>query len=154
MSRAETFVEDSLETETAASDETLLIRDGLQLDMGEPWMGWRFRWIVGFTFLASLFVAGVTFAAFPRIWVPDSPLAAVSQSQPPGLSQTGFTDNVSLGEIGQIMQSDRRVLQFEVTDRNGKKVTPDDAADKLKLDEILFRGNSMGLIQQRTLVVR
>lgn len=140
-------VEDSLDvSEQRTRKDVLQIKDGLQLDSREPWIGWRFRSIVVFTFIASLLVAGVTFAAFPRIWVPESPLANLRQPLAAALThQTGFTDEVRLGEIGEIMQSDARALQFEISAMSdGAEVTPEEFADAMRMDEILFRGNALG----------
>lgn len=140
-------VEDSLEaSERKSGADILQVKDGLQLDSREPWIGWRFRFIVGFTFVASLLVAGVTFAAFPRIWVPESPLAALRQPLSAAFThQTGFTDTVKLGEIGEIMQSDARALQFEIESiKDGSSVTPEQFATAMGMDEILFRGNALG----------
>lgn len=148
MRRSEGAVEDSLAmpSESVVSSN-LLVRDGLQLDDREPWMGWRFRWIVFFTFASSLVVAGVTFAAFPRIWVNESPLAGLNtDSSSGGLgSRIGFKDVVALGAIGKIMESDERALQFEIqkmTDRS--PVTPEQFAEALRMDEIMFRGTALG----------
>ena len=141
-------VEDSLAaTATAAKspDSVLLVRDGLQLDSHEPWIGWRFRAIVAFTFVSSLLVAGITFAAFPRIWVPQSPLANFQDTEGGLVNQTGFTDEVALGEIGEIMQSDKRALAFEITRMNGgMPVTPEQFTTAAGMDELLLRGNALG----------
>ncbi len=148
LERSSDGVEDSLNAVATgeAHDPLLLIRNGLQLDSNEPWIGWRFRGIVGFTFVASMVLAAATFAAFPRIWVPESPLAGLRDAaQRAVMNQTGFTENVALGEIGQIMQSDARVLQFEITRmKDGASVMPEEFADFMRMDEIMFRGNALG----------
>lgn len=137
--------EDSLNAAAVASS-SLTVRNGLQVDADERWIGWRFRAIVGFAFFASLFVGVITFVVFPRIWVPGSPLSGIAADQARALSsQTGFTENVQLGDIGQIMQSDARVLQFQITRRSdGAPVSADNFAQALRMDEILFRGNALG----------
>ncbi len=141
--------EDSLAEETE-HESSITIRNGLQMDSHEPWIGWRFRGIVGFAFLASVFVAAVTFVVFPRVWTDGSPLAEIVGPRSRALfSQTGFTEEVQLGDIGQIMQTDARVLQFEITRvKTGAKMTPDAFANALRTDEILFRGNALGLYDQ------
>ncbi len=137
--------EDSL-AEEEVEDSPVLVRHGLQVDSSEPWIGWRFRGIVGFAFCASLTVGLVTFVVFPRVWMPNSPLAGLtSPAQQALVSQTGFTENVQLGAIGRIMQSDSRVLQFEISDEeSGQPVAPDTFAQKMRMDEVLFRGNALG----------
>jgi protein-glutamine gamma-glutamyltransferase len=146
LARSSDGVEDSLNVaEDSGYSSGLLIRNGLQVDSDERWIGWRFRAIVGFAFVASLCVALVTFVVFPRVWVDQGTLPQLHTSRNALSHQTGFTDNVELGEIGEIMQSDARVLQFEITSMgNGVAVTPDQFATAMKLDEILFRGNALG----------
>jgi len=136
--------EDSLNP-TLVTDDSLSIRNGLQVDSEEPWIGWRFRAIVGFAFAASLVVATVTFFVFPRIWTGNSPLAGIADPARQALmSQTGFTENVQLGDIGEIMQTEGRVLQFETTRSTGSSISADEFASALRMDELLFRGNALG----------
>ncbi|MCA9049101.1 MAG: DUF3488 domain-containing protein [Planctomycetaceae bacterium] len=140
-------IEDSLADQPSvqSAHPGVLVHNGLQADTDERWLGPRFVGIVGFTFAASLLIGIIAFALFPRIWVPQSELARLRGSSEAVFHQTGFTDNVELGEIGQIMQSDSRVLQFEITrGDDGSTVTPDAFAEAMKLDEILFRGNALG----------
>lgn len=151
MERSVDGVEDSLNRNAATSDDDrVTIRNGLQLDSYEPWIGWRFRAIVGFSFVASMLIAAVTFAVFPRIWVNESPLAGIREAaQKAIMNQSGFTENVALGEIGQIMQSDARVMQFEITRmQDGGRVMPEEFADFMRMDEILFRGNALGYYKE------
>jgi protein-glutamine gamma-glutamyltransferase len=146
LARSSDGVEDSLNVvEDTGSSSGLLVRNGLQVDSDERWIGWRFRAIVGFAFVASLCVAMVAFVAFPRVWVNAGTLPELQSSRNALTHQTGFTDNVELGEIGEIMQSDARVLQFEITRMDGGAVVaPDAFASAMKMDEILFRGNALG----------
>ena len=146
LARSSDGVEDSLNVvEDTSSSSGLLVRNGLQVDSDERWIGWRFRAIVGFAFIASLCVALVAFVAFPRVWVNAGTFPQLQSSHNALTHQTGFTDNVELGEIGEIMQSDARVLQFEITRMDGgAAVTPDAFAAAMKMDEILFRGNALG----------
>lgn len=137
--------EDSLAEEEDAYESVVTIRNGLQVDSQEPWIGWRFRCIVSFAFAASLLVAIVTFFVFPRVWMPNSPLAGISTPRESLVSQTGFTENVQLGEIGQIMQTEGRVLQFDIKKlRTHEVVSPETFADAMGMDEMLFRGNALG----------
>ena len=147
LARSSDGVEDSLSVvvEDTGAPKGLLVRNGLQVDSDERWIGWRFRAIVGFAFVASLGVAMVAFVAFPRVWVNAGTLPELRESRRALTHQTGFTDNVELGEIGEIMQSDARVLQFEIARMDGgARVTPDTFASAMKMDEILFRGNALG----------
>ncbi|MCA9085491.1 MAG: DUF3488 domain-containing protein [Planctomycetaceae bacterium] len=145
VGRSHNGIEDSLASPQETAESAVIIRNGLQIDTDERWVGWRFTGIVGFAFVASLFVGGVAFALFPRIWVPQSELARIRNTSEALIHQTGFTDDVQLGEIGQIMQSDDRVLQFEITRMDtSESVVPDVFAQAMNLDEIMFRGNALG----------
>lgn len=143
--RSDEHVEDSLNVVEAATAGGVIVRNGLQIDTDERWIGWRFRSIVGFAFAASLFVGVIAFAVFPRVWVRGSALASVTPMRQALMHQTGFTDTVELGEIGEIMQSDRRVLQFEIFRMKDRSpVTTETFATETNMDEILFRGNVLG----------
>lgn len=138
--------EDSLSNRTPDTVDVTqpTVRNGMQFDPDERWIGLRFCGTTGFTFTTSLVIGIIAFAVFPRLWV-NQPLAAMSTIRQALPQQTGFTETVTLGEIGQIMQSDKRVLQFEITDiHDGTVVTPDEFATAMHMDEIMFRGNALG----------
>lgn len=136
------------ETLPGQSGARILVRNGLQRDPAEAWISWRFRGLVGMAFAGSLVLSYLVFAAFPRIWIPGSVLGAPPNSQEIRggiVHRTGFTDTVTLGEIGSVLQSDGRVLQFAVTDLNtGLPVDADRFAEAMDMDDLRFRGNAMG----------
>ncbi len=121
----------------------ILIRNGLQRDSSETWVGWRFRGMVTGSYAVSVVLALIVFAAFPRVWVQGSSLfGEMSVSESGSGSRTGFSDTVELGDIGEIMQSNDRVLAFEIENlKTRQKVTAEAFADAMKMDEIRFRGN-------------
>jgi transglutaminase-like putative cysteine protease len=122
----------------------ILIRNGLQRDSAETWVGWRFRGMVLGSYVISVVLALFVFAAFPRVWVPGSALFGdgADIQQRALRNRTGFTESVQLGEIGQIMESQQRVLVFDVTNLKTKKPMSVEAfADAMQMDEIRFRGN-------------
>ncbi|MEP3480075.1 MAG: DUF3488 and transglutaminase-like domain-containing protein [Fuerstiella sp.] len=145
-------VQDSLNVsaDPLAGQESELVKveNGMQIDADEQWVGWRFRTVVAIAYFASVLVAVITFLVFPRVWVPESPLAGLTNSVQAALSRTGFTENVSLGDIGEIMQSDARVLQFRIkSTANRRDVSPERFCLEMGMDELLFRGNVMGLYE-------
>lgn len=147
-----TTVQDSLNVsalqDSEVDSELVVVENGLQVDSDEEWTGWRFRGVVATAFLSSVGIALITFIVFPRVWVPESPLAGLTESVQAALSTTGFSETVSLGDIGDIMQSDARVLQFRLTSMlNRRDVMPDDFAREVGMDELLFRGNTLGLYE-------
>ncbi|MBL8817622.1 MAG: DUF3488 domain-containing protein [Planctomyces sp.] len=128
----------------------IITEDGLQRDFAEPWVDSRFRGIVGLSYLTSLVLAFVVFAAFPRTpeWGAGTVFAgsaAQGQERTGIVHRTGFTDTVKLGEIGSLLQSSDRVLQFQISEvATGRKATVDEFITAMRMDEILFRGNAMG----------
>ena len=151
-SNTQVTVQDSLNVSAdplmGRESELVQVENGMQVDADEQWVGWRFRTVVTTAYIASVMVAVVTFLVFPRVWVPESPLAGLTDSVQAALSRTGFTENVSLGDIGEIMQSDGRVLQFRIKSmKNRQDVSPEQFCLDMGMDEILFRGNVMGLYE-------
>jgi len=141
-----------LKRQTAASHSSepfkagILVRNGLQRDSSETWVGWRFRWMVAGSYLISVALALIVFAAFPRVWVPGSTLLGDATPNDGGFrNRTGFTESVQLGDIGQIMLNNQRVLAFDIVNKQTeKKVSVENFEDAMNMDEIRFRGNVMG----------
>ena len=129
---------------------TILVRNGLQRDPSETWVGWRFRWMVGGSYLISVVLALIVFAAFPRVWVPGSALFGDGSDSESGYrNRLGFTESVQLGDIGEIMLSNERVLAFDILNlKTGRKVDLDRFAEAMQMDEIRFRGNVMAFYKE------
>ncbi len=127
-------------------DSLIQVRDGLQRDTSETWVGWRFRSMVSGSFVVSLVLAVFVFAAFPRVWVPAGAAFAADAASEGGLgSRSGFNDKVSLGRVGRITLSQQRVLLFSVTSLKSKKpVSAEEFAAAIDMDEVRFRGNTLG----------
>lgn len=125
---------------------SILVRDGLQRDTSEEWIGWRFRSMVTGSFLVSLVLAGFVFAAFPRVWVPGAGAFPSDSPDRGGLmSRSGFKENVSLGHVGPILISQKRVLAFSVTSlKTRQPVSAEQFAAAIDMDEVRFRGNTLG----------
>ena len=131
------------------AEQLISVRNGLQRDAYEPWIALRFRGLVVLSFLVSLALSFVVFTAFPRVWVPGSPFASSqseSSEERSGIfHRTGFTETVQLGEIGNLLTSNGRVIQFSITNlRSGQPTSAESFADAMGIDEIRFRGNAMG----------
>ena len=120
----------------------IMVRNGLQRDAAATWLGWRFRGMVSGSFLVSLILAFIVFAAFPRVWIPGLVLGDIAVEPVIGGGRTGFSNSVSLGDVGKIMQSNARVLTFDAVNLQTKKsMTAEELADGLGMDELRFRGN-------------
>ncbi len=125
-------------------ESEIAVRNGLQRDPSEVWIGWRFRGMVGASYLVSLILAIAVFAAFPRVWVTGGGLFAQGLNEDgSGYGRrTGFNESVRLGDIGQLMTSNARAFSFEVVHaRSRKPVTAEQFAEALKEDEVRFRGS-------------
>ncbi|GDY06712.1 MAG: DUF3488 domain-containing protein [Planctomycetota bacterium] len=112
----------------------------------------RLRWISG-AFVSGVLanvmlsaVVGMLFFVFtPRIWVgsfsafgeaPDLPLRAL---------QSGFAEEVQLGDIGQILEGTNTVLEVRMFDHSDNQPIDIVAhATRLGFDEPLFRGSVLG----------
>jgi hypothetical protein len=120
----------------------IIVRNGLQRDAAETWVGWRFRGMVSGSFVISLILAFIVFAAFPRVWIPGLVLGDIASEHLATGGRTGFSNSVALGDIGRIMQSNARVLTFDAVDlKTQKPMTAEELADGLGGDELRFRGN-------------
>ncbi len=130
----------------------ILVQNGLQRDPNEPWINVRFRGVVLLSFAVSIALSLIVFTAFPRIWVPNSPFyaeASEGENRAGFVHRTGFTDSVSLGEIGSILKSNGRVLQYSITDiHTGSPVEAAVFAAAMNMNEVRFRGNALGMYSQ------
>lgn len=125
----------------------LVVYHGVQTDSVMSWIGMRFRLMILGMCLASLLMSGITFAAFPRVFIGNPLMTGNSRSANTGLIQrTGFREQVKLGEFGRLLTSNERVLRIQVTDQfTGNSINPDRFVDAMGMDELLIRGSTMGL---------
>lgn len=127
----------------------IMVRNGLQRDAAETWVGWRFRGMVSGSFVISLTLAFIVFAAFPRVWIPGLVLGDITAEQIAGGGRTGFSNSVTLGDVGQIMLSNARVLTFDAVNlQTQNPMTADELAYGLGMDELRFRGNVLARYYQ------
>lgn len=118
-----------------------MVRDGLQRDPSEVWVGFRFRGMVLGSYAVSLILAAAVFAAFPRVWIPGTSLWMNTEREG-GRNRTGFSESVELGDIGTIMDNNNRVLAFDIKNlKRGTPATVEQFCDAMGMDEIRFRGN-------------
>lgn len=85
-------------------------------------------------------VGGISFLLVPRVW--SGNINLFNNELPPGSSaETGFSERVSLGEIGEVMESNDIVCEIRSEDLGtGETVRFDEQARKLGLSESLLRG--------------
>ena len=122
----------------------ILVRPGLDRDPTEVWIGWKFRGMVLGSWIVSVVLAMVVFAAFPRVWVNSGTLLAdqLGEEVPIGGRRTGLSEAVRLGEFGRILISNDRALTFEIRDRQTQEsVSLEKFERAMDMDEIRFRAN-------------
>ncbi len=135
----------SVVLEVAASANRLsggesLSRNSLNTEAGQRLLDGRFVAGVGVYAALSMLVAGLFFAFTPRVWVGRYELLENSLL-PPERALTGFTEEVRLGDLGEILESADLVMQVDLFDlASGTRIDPDEFAALSGLDAPLFRG--------------
>lgn len=112
----------------------------------------RLRWISGA--FASGVVANVVLSAVvgtlfflftPRIWVGNISAFGEAPDQPLRILQSGFAEEVQLGDIGQILEGTQTVMEVRLFDQaTDQPLEIVELASQLGFDEPLFRGSVMG----------
>ncbi|MBA4030249.1 MAG: hypothetical protein C0478_05055 [Planctomyces sp.] len=95
--------------------------------------------------MLSLMLSGVFFTLVPRVWVgprlsfgdeADGPLPGISRN-----AMTGFTSQVKLGALGEILENSSPVLQVRLFDsETDKEIQVEQYCERLGYAEPLFRG--------------
>ncbi|MHC4877074.1 MAG: transglutaminase TgpA family protein [Planctomycetota bacterium] len=117
----------------------------IQLDPNERWVNGRFVGGVVTTSLLSIGVGMVFFILIPRLWVGER-YEFEDDADSALMNFTGFTDEVQLGELGQILESNRPVMQVRCYrgGDSGEELRVDQASAMLGFSEPMFRGSVMG----------
>mgnify|MGYP002622826665 CR=1 FL=1 len=121
----------------AASSE---VDSAAPYDAKDRLIGWRFTGGAAVTTLVSLAITTLFFLLIPRVWVSrvqlfdNSPLAGTRPL-------TGFTEQVTLGDMGEILESDDLVLEIELFDEATRQpIDTEDYERELGGAEPLIRG--------------
>jgi hypothetical protein len=116
------------------------VRNAVQVDPDENVVGWRFAGGASVAAVLSLFMAAAFFVLIPRVWTnqfqlfDNSPIAGAR-------TLTGFTPEVTLGDMGEILENDDLVLEFELFDQDsGEPIPLADYPRELGGVDPLFRG--------------
>ncbi len=118
---------------------TTVARNGVRTDEHGRWISPRFLGGGVVTFVLMLMVGIAFFVLTPRVWIGQLNREAKAAIRQPGSSTTGFAQNVKLGDIGQVMESNELVMQVSVTDEANRKFPQAELASYVGV-EPLFRG--------------
>jgi len=121
------------------------VQNSVHLDAGERLIGWHFTGGAAVMTVLSLALSGLFFLFIPRIWpnqyqwFNDSPIAGARPL-------TGFTEDVRLGDMGQILENDELVMEITLLDADTKQPIPtEDYDQQFGSADPLFRGQVMEL---------
>ncbi len=123
------------------------VRNAVQIDPDENIVGWHFAGGASVAAMLSLVVTSAFFLLIPRVWstqlqlFDNSPLAG---NRP----LTGFTAEVTLGDMGEILESNDLVMEIELFDHDsGRPIPLDDYYQELGGSDPLFRGQVLETYQ-------
>ncbi|MBC7819047.1 MAG: DUF3488 domain-containing protein [Planctomycetaceae bacterium] len=112
----------------------------------------RLRWVSG-PFVSGVVanvvlsaVVGTLFFLFtPRIWVGSFSAFGEGPDQPLRILQSGFAEEVQLGDIGQILEGTQTVMEVRLFDQaSDQPLDIVQHAARMGFDEPLFRGSVLG----------
>lgn len=117
----------------------------VQMDPRLRWISSAFVSGVLANVLLSAFVGMLFFAFTPRIWVGNFSAFGEAPDQPLRVLQSGFAEEVQLGDIGQILEGTNTVLEVRMFDNsNNQPIDVVAHSARLGFDEPLFRGSVLG----------
>ncbi|WP_437225640.1 transglutaminase TgpA family protein [Planctomicrobium sp. SH661] len=119
------------------SSATVRIWSGVSRDRHERLLTPRFYGSTVSVTCLAMFIAMLFFLFIPRIW-PSSSVARAGGA--PGSPLTGFSTEVRLGDMGEILESNEKVMDVRVYDAKEGILLPPLEAEKYLGAEPLFRG--------------
>ena len=115
-------------------------RNAVRHDPQEQWISSRFVFGTLLSAFVSLLVSLFFVVLIPRVWIGNR-LIVPDRGGSAARKMTGFTEEVQLGEIGEILESRDRVLQIRVVDEaTNNEIDIVAYAAAMGYDEPLFRG--------------
>lgn len=98
------------------------VQGNVQSDFGKSRVGSRLALGSLVTSISGLLVGSAIFVMTPRVWIPPK---KSEQTESPNVSPlpsvTGFTEEVQLGDIGEILESSEPVLSVQIVDNDTDK---------------------------------
>lgn len=115
----------------------------IQMEGNERWLSKRFvGGVLGIGF-GSICFGFIFFLLIPRFWIGSRSWGGEGDDDSSGI--TGFSEDVSLGSYGTMLQSNEVVLEVRFFDPNNQPVRVSDYASKLGQSEPLFRGHTLDI---------
>lgn len=134
-------VDDGHHRAAAPSRASSSVRSVGQSDTGRPIINLRFAAGTFGTSLLSLILAGIFFLYTPRIWLGQLRLFDNSALATGLRPLTGFSEQVTLGDMGEILSNNELVLEIRLfDDETGDAIPPEHYGDRFGSDDPLFRG--------------
>lgn len=122
-------------------------RGTIQRDPSMRWINPPFVAGMLATVAGSLVIAAAFFLLIPRLWLAYRPMNPRQQQAARPL--TGFTKEVQLGDLGQILESTDNVLAVKLFDhQTNEELDVEDYAMAFGYDEPLFRGTTLGVYEE------
>lgn len=116
-----------------------------QIDLRLRWISWPFGGGVVVNLLLSSMIGTLFFFFTPRIWIGNFTAFGDTPDKPLRLLETGFAEEVQLGDIGQILEGTKTVMEVRLIDQQtGAALDIEEHAQRLGLEEPLFRGSVLG----------
>lgn len=120
----------------------------IQFDSSGRWITWRFIGGVGMLALLALLMSTAFYILTPRVWIGRKFTIGetIEESEVGRRNLTGFTQQVRLGDLGQILESLEPVMSIQVYDVRGghdRRLSAEGLAEVMGSDEPLFRGGVM-----------
>lgn len=123
-------------------------RGAIQHEPRTNWVSPRFIHGIFWTTLLSLIVASGFFLLIPRVWIGSRTINRESLEAPDSRPLTGFTEEVQLGDMGQILESTERVLQVRLWDtETEEEIGVDEYVHRLGYNEPYFRGTVLDVYE-------
>ena len=113
---------------------------GIEHDSKAKWIGLRFGGRSLIIAGGCLLVASLFFFCTPRLWSDINPFTDESLA---GRTVTGYSDQVKLGKMGEILESNQPVLSVKIFASNNEQISVEEFIQSYGFDEPYFRGGVM-----------
>lgn len=117
------------------------VASAIQIDAHESWVTGRFLAGTLITALASIVIGSFFFITIPRVWIGRAPFSTDDEATEP---LTGFDAKVTLGGMGNILESTEPVMEVRLF-RGSQELDVETYALEAGFEEPLFRGQVLAV---------